>query len=165
MKKPTPESTYPLATPIRTRQDNNASVRIVQTDSRDTMDLDARHAAHLDASSIAATIRAERGYRTVAGLNEWQALGWSVITRHLAHVGLAFPVCRLGAPQPYTWVLRPDNPHHRKGRAIKYEWPGGVSPCFNLLLRYRAVPGDPQHALAQDSVLVILSTCFRTFVL
>ena len=81
------------------------------------------HQEQLTASAISPAVQAERGYRSVAGLDEWQALGRRPINTSFAHVGLAFPVYRLGGKQPYTWVLRPDNPRRIRGRTLKYEWP------------------------------------------
>src|SRR5262245_24269454 len=107
------------------------------------MQLTAQHTAQLHASAISATIRAERGYRSVDGLPQWQALGRTPISRTLAHTGLAFPIYRLGQLPAYTWILRPDRPRRNKGRDIKYEWPKGLSPCFDVLPRYHPALGDP----------------------
>ena len=60
------------------------------------MALNVHHTAKLDASAISASIRAERGYRSIVGLDEWQALGRTPISRSLAHIGLAFPIYLLG---------------------------------------------------------------------
>lgn len=111
------------------------------------MALNVHHTAQLDTSAISASIRAERGYRSIGGLDEWQALGRTPIARSLAHIGLAFPIYRLAQPRPYTWVLRPDHPRRSKGRDIKYEWPRGLSPCFDLLPRYHAALGNPHIPL------------------
>jgi hypothetical protein len=107
------------------------------------MDNDDAHQQQLAASGIGEEIQEERGYRTIRGLADWTRLGRSPITKQFAHNGLAFPVYRLGRPEPYTWVLRPDRPRLSRGRPIKYEWPKGLPPCFDLLPRYRAALGDP----------------------
>ncbi|MFV9507541.1 MAG: DUF927 domain-containing protein [Oscillochloridaceae bacterium umkhey_bin13] len=85
----------------------------------------------------------ERGYRSIQGLDQWTALGCAPISKQFAHVGLAFPVYRLGQLEPYTWVLRPDHPRLSRGRPIKYEWPKGLPPCFDVLPRYRTALTDP----------------------
>lgn len=107
------------------------------------VDREAAHQRQLAASGISAAIQQERGYRTIRGLDEWTALGRAPISRRFVHIGLAFPVYRLGRPEPYAWVLRPDRPRLSRGRLIKYEWPRGLPPCFDVLPRYRAALGDP----------------------
>lgn len=107
------------------------------------MDKNSAHQQQLAASGIGAEIQEERGYRSIHGLDEWTALGRSPISKQFVHVGLAFPVFRLGHPEPYTWVLRPDRPRLSRGRPIKYEWPKGLPPCFDVLPRYRAALGNP----------------------
>lgn len=107
------------------------------------MDRDAAHCTQLAASGISAAVQEERGYRTIHGLDQWTALGRSPISKQFVHVSLAFPVFRLGHPEPYTWVLRPDRPRLSRGRPIKYEWPKGLPPCFDVLPRYRGALGDP----------------------
>lgn len=101
------------------------------------------HRVQLDGSAISPALQAERGYRTVCGPDDWQALGCPSIGKTFAHIGLAFPVYRLGTEQPHTWVLRPDNPRSIKGKTIKCEWPKGRVPCFDVLPRYRHALADP----------------------
>lgn len=108
------------------------------------MPLNAIHLAQLRASAISDDVQQERGYRSINGLDEWQALGRMAISKQFAHVGLAFPVYRLGHNEPYTWLLRPDTPRRISGKTIKYEWPKGLTPCFDILPRYRSALGNPQ---------------------
>ncbi|PDW00986.1 DUF3854 domain-containing protein [Candidatus Chloroploca asiatica] len=107
------------------------------------MDCTSTHHQHLAASGISDAVQAERGYRSIQGLDQWTALGRTPISSSFAHVGLAFPVFRLGHPEPYTWVLRPDRPRSVRGKPIKYEWPKGLPPCFDVLPRYRTALADP----------------------
>lgn len=111
------------------------------------MDLSSDHLAQLIASGIDAPTRTERGYCTVRGLDEWRTLGRPPISRTFAHIGLAFPIYRLGNPEPYAWVLRPDRPRQSRGKSIKYEWPAGLASCFDVLPRYRDALGDPARPL------------------
>lgn len=106
-----------------------------------------QHQAQLSASAISAAIRHQRGYGTVTDRAAWIALGGAPITGLHQYHGLAFPVYRLGRSEPYAWVLRPDYPRMRRGRPIKYEWPKGVAPCFDVLPHYRAALGDPHIPL------------------
>lgn len=111
------------------------------------MALSDGHRDQLNASAVSPDVQAERGYRTIAGLDEWLSLGRTPISKQFVHIGLAFPVYRLGNKQPYIWVLRPDHPRSIKGKTIKYEWPKGVPPCFDVLPRYRAALHKPQIPL------------------
>lgn len=101
------------------------------------------HRGQLEASAISDALLIQRGYRTITGLNQWLSLGCAPISKTFAHVGLAIPVYRLGLERPYTWVLRPDTPRRINGKTIKYEWPKGRSPCFDVLPRYREALGNP----------------------
>lgn len=109
--------------------------------------LNDTHRVQLNASAVSQDVQVERGYRTIAGLDDWQALGRTPISKQFAHIGLAFPVYRLGNSQPHTWILRPDHPRSINGKTIKYEWPKGVPPCFDVLPRYRAALANPQVPL------------------
>lgn len=111
------------------------------------MNLSVAHQAQLAASGLTAAIIAARGYRSIDGLDEWVALGRSPLGKQFSHRGLVFPVYRLGQPEPYTWVLRPDHPRSSRGRPIKYEWPKGLPPCFDVLPRYRVALADPNVPL------------------
>lgn len=105
--------------------------------------LNDMHREQLDASAISQAIQIERGYQTISGLDEWREHGGAPISKSFAHIGLGFPVYRLGQPEPYTWLLRPDTPRRIKGRILKYEWPKGRSPCFDVLPRYREALANP----------------------
>lgn len=105
--------------------------------------LNNNHRKQLDASAISEALQTERGYCSVFGPDEWQALGGALISKTFAHIGLGIPIYRLGQPEPYAWVLRPDTPRRIKGKVIKYEWPKGRSPCFDVLPRYGEALSNP----------------------
>lgn len=115
--------------------------------------LTPQHAAQLEASAISPEIIAERGYCsiTAGSVHDWRQLTAPLNLhpdkrlRELLHEGaLAFPLYRLGRPQPHTWVLRPDLPRRGDdGKAKKYEIPQGTPNALDILPRYAAAVGDP----------------------
>lgn len=105
--------------------------------------LHADHAAHLAQSAISAEILAARGYVSVTSLDDWRGLGMAPINKSFLHQGIAFPLFRSGRQPAYCWVLRPDRPRRIKGKTVKYEFPKGLSPIFDVLPRYREALGDP----------------------
>ena len=107
------------------------------------MDKNSAHQQQLAASGIREDVQDERGYCSIQGRDQWTALGRSPISKQFIHVDLVFPILRLGHPEPYTWVLRPDRLRLNRGCPIKYEWPKGLLPCFDVLPRYRVALSDP----------------------
>lgn len=115
--------------------------------------LDPHHAAMLDASAIDPTIQRERGYISITpgSVHDWRQLTAphnlhsDKHLRQLLHQGaLAFPLYRLGASQPHTWVLRPDLPRvGPDGKPRKYELPQGTLNVLDLLPRYAGAINDP----------------------
>lgn len=99
--------------------------------------LEARHAEHLASSAIDPDIIEARGYRTVTGKPELEALEPRLSKVQQRLPGLLIPIYRLAEPEPYAYMLRPDKPRTRDGKPIKYEWPTGVAPCLDILPRYR----------------------------
>lgn len=110
--------------------------------------LEARHAAHLEASAIAPHIIEERGYSTIASSSELTAYEPRFSESQRRSAGLLIPVYRLGEPQPYAHMLRPDKPrNNRQGKVIKYEWPRGVPPCLDILPHFKSRLTDPDMTL------------------
>jgi P4 family phage/plasmid primase-like protien len=103
--------------------------------------LNPNHAAQLEASAIADTIRRERGYWSATDPAEWARRDGDMADYQRRLPGLAYPVYRLGRAKPYTLILRPDDPRteqrNGKPRTVKYEWPAGLPLCIDILPRYR----------------------------
>lgn len=111
------------------------------------------HNAHLNASAISDVIKAERGYRTITSHHEWEQVGGQPLPKKSRRMvsGIAFPIYRLGKPDPYTWVLRPDRPR-TDGRSdpprfIKYEFPKGVTNTLDVLPRFSEALMNPNIPL------------------
>jgi hypothetical protein len=105
--------------------------------------LSAAHLEQLENSAIDPDIAAERGYRTVTSAVELGELEPSLGKAQRRVPGLVIPIYRLGEPEPYTYVLRPDKPRTRSEKLVKYEWPTGVTSCLDVLPRYRDRLTDP----------------------
>ena len=92
---------------------------------------------------IAADVAAERNYRSIQSERQLAAYDHQLTTRQQQIPGMLFPVYRLGEPEPYTYVLRPERPRlGYDGKTIKYEWPERVPLCLDILPRYRAALAD-----------------------
>lgn len=118
----------------------------------ETIDLAPAHVAQLNESGISQDIIAARGYRSIApgSVYDWRQLAGSIhsddlLKRVLHKGGLAFPLWRVGEiEQPFTWILRPDQPRESKeGKKIKYEYPKATPNILDVLPRYKAALGDP----------------------
>lgn len=112
--------------------------------------LEPHHLQHLQASAISDAIIAERGYRSIAAgsIYDWRQIAGIIhpdaLLKRVLHKGaLAFPLRRLGAETPHTWILRPDQPREKDGKPIKYEYPRSVTNVLDVLPRYRAALGNP----------------------
>lgn len=113
--------------------------------------LEERHLQQLKSSAISPEIVAERGYRSIppGSLYDWRQLAGQLhsddLLKKVLHQGaLAFPLYRVGAENPFTWVLRPDQPRKsRDNKDIKYEYPKGRPNILDILPRYRAALGNP----------------------
>lgn len=101
------------------------------------------HREQLAASAISEPVIAERGYRTVTRKEDLQGFE----RQQMRVPGLLIPVYRLGRPEPYTHMLRPDRPRQPGGKTIKYEWPMSVNLVLDVLPRYRSALGDPSVPL------------------
>jgi P4 family phage/plasmid primase-like protien len=105
-----------------------------------TLPLSERHAAHLAASALSPDIIAERGYCSVASLDELTQADGHLAEYQRIVPALVVPIYRLG--ERYTTVIRPDTPRQpeRKGkkRTIKYEWPAKRPLCLDVLPRFAA---------------------------
>ena len=92
---------------------------------------------------IAADVAAERNYRHIHSERQLAVYDHQLTTRQQQIPGMLFPVYRLGEPEPYTYVLRPERPRlGYDGKTIKYEWPERVPLCLDVLPRYRAALAD-----------------------
>ena len=109
--------------------------------------LKPRHAEQLASSAIDPDVIAARGYRTVTGKPELLELKPRFGKAQQRVPGLLIPIYRLGEPEPYAYVLRPDKPRISDGKPIKYEWPQGVAPCLDILPRHRDHLTDPTKTL------------------
>lgn len=113
--------------------------------------LEPRHLQQLQSSAISDGVIAERGYHSIppGSIYDWRQLAGNVhsdeLLKRVLHQGaLAFPLRRLGAETPHTWILRPDQPRQsREGKAIKYEYPKSTANVLDILPRYRAALGNP----------------------
>jgi hypothetical protein len=105
--------------------------------------LNASHQAQLEGSAIDPDIASERGYKTITSAVELGELEPSLGKAQRRVPGLVIPIYRLGEPEPYTYLLRPDKPRTRNEKPVKYEWPAGVAPCLDILPRYRDRLTDP----------------------
>lgn len=115
------------------------------------MSLAPEHTAMLEASAISTEVAGERPYVSIApgSIYDWRELAGAIhsdrMLRNILHRGaLAFPLYRLGAATPFTWVLRPEQPRiNDSGKPIKYEYQRGVGNVFDVLPRYRDALKDP----------------------
>lgn len=113
------------------------------------------HLAQLTSSAISPQVRIQRGYVSVrpGAIQQWRELAGAIHSDKLLKTvlhdgGLAFPLYRLGAEEPFTWVLRPDRPrHNQEGKVIKYEYPKGEKNVFDCLPAYRMALRNPQIPL------------------
>lgn len=112
--------------------------------------LDQRHLDHLRSSAISDGVIAERGYTSITpgSIYDWRQVAGGIhsdeLLKRVLHQGaMAFPLRRLGAEQPHTWILRPDLPRQKEGKPIKYEYPRGVANVLDVLPRYREALGNP----------------------
>ncbi len=112
-----------------------------------------QHAQQLAASAIDSAIIAARGYISIppGSVYDWRQitaphhLHSDTLLKRILHQGaLAYPLYRLGQPEAFTWVLRPDLPRiNGDGKPVKYEYPTGVENIFDLLPDYAAALADP----------------------
>lgn len=117
------------------------------TAAKEKTGLDAAHLKQLEDSAIDLDIIEERDYKTVTSAVEVQELEPSLSKAQRRVPALLIPIYRLGEPKPYTYMLRPDNPRTRNEKPVKYEWPAGVTPCLDILPRYRDRLTDPTVTL------------------
>lgn len=116
-----------------------------------TIELAPAHAEQLTQSAISPEIIEARGYASITpgSIHDWRELagdihGDDLLKKVLHRGGLAFPIYRVANEQPFTWILRPDQPRtSREGKAIKYEYPRSTPNILDILPRYRGALGDP----------------------
>lgn len=109
------------------------------------LELGEAHREHLARSALTPEIIAARGYVSALGpvpiKQREPRFGKSQVPTKTG--GLLFPAYRLGNPEPYAWVLRPDRPRtSANGKTVKYEWPSGVPAVMDVLPRYREALRD-----------------------
>lgn len=110
------------------------------------LSLTAGHREQLAASALTDEIIRDRGYVSALGpvpIKEREPrFGKTQVPAKTG--GLLFPVYRLGNPEPYAWVLRPDKPRSSSsnGKPVKYEWPKDVAAIMDVLPRYQEALRD-----------------------
>jgi hypothetical protein len=116
--------------------------------------LEEHHRAHLQGSAISEDVITARGYVSInpGSIHDWRQLAPrthsdSLLKKVLHGGALAFPLYRCGEPDPYTWVLRPEQPRTKDGKPIKYEYPRNTPNVFDVLPAYRAALADPSVPL------------------
>lgn len=92
-------------------------------------------------SGLAATVMTTRGYFTATEKTELKALGFSEVQCRVPT--LVIPLWGVRGDQA-SYQIRPDTPRHNaKGKAIKYETPGGTTMMLDVHPHMQPALGDP----------------------
>ncbi len=90
----------------------------------------------------------ERGYYTLYDAGDLAHMAES--QRRVPGIGI--PIYRLGEVEPYTTMIRPDDPRTEikpdgRVKAVKYEWPARLPLCLDMLPRFRDALTDISQPL------------------
>jgi len=102
------------------------------------------HETLIRASNITSDIAEQRGYRTVMTKRELRHLGFS--DAQASTPALLLPVHSVTGEVTF-YQIRPDQPRHRNGKALKYETPTGARMAVDVPPATRPMLGNPSVPL------------------